>query len=268
LVLTEEEIKAKNKAYNNRPEIKIRKREYNHRPENKAKAKEREQNPENKAKKSLKRKTPEYHAKAKVYRDKPENKLKNKTRRELPENRLKHKLNQQKPEAKAKAKERNQRPEIKARDKVRKSTPEYKIKRKKYRDKPENKKRAKAYQALEKTLTNKKIARAKIRYDIFSTYSKLHSNSDIPCCRCCGENNHLDFLNLDHIQGREKMDSIKELTDLGYSSETKSEKLLSWVRKHNCLLNLETDYFQILCSNCNFAKGMPKNNNKCPHEKT
>ena len=57
------------------------------------------------------------------------------------------------------------------------------------------------------------------------------------------------------------MDSIPELVKLGYSSKLQGGDLHNWIIKNNF-----PDYFQILCQNCNFAKGMKKNNNKCPHE--
>ena len=98
---------------------------------------------------------------------------------------------------------------------------------------------------------------------ILQTYSKRLSNSDIPCCRCCGESNHIEFLAIDHIAGRKKMDSEPELVKLGYSSKFKtSNSLLLWLTKNNFPKG-----FQILCHNCNFAKGHSKDN-KCPHEHT
>ncbi len=100
-----------------------------------------------------------------------------------------------------------------------------------------------------------------MREEVLQYYSKLHSNSDIPCCRCCGESIH-DFLALDHILGRKEMDSIPELVAIGYSSKTHSTALVKWIIENNF-----PDYFQILCQNCNFAKGIKRNNNKCPHEK-
>ena len=102
------------------------------------------------------------------------------------------------------------------------------------------------------------------RLKVLLHYSKKHSNSDIPCCRCCGQKSHIDFLDVDHIQGAKNMDSIKELTDLGYSSTKNSKSLDRWLIKKEYLKNLETEHFQILCKNCNTAKGMPRNNMECP----
>ena len=37
---------------------------------------------------------------------------------------------------------------------------------------------------------------------VFKYYSKKDSNSNIPCCACCGENLSHKFLTMDHINGR------------------------------------------------------------------
>ena len=58
------------------------------------------------------------------------------------------------------------------------------------------------------------------------------------------------------------MDLEPELKKLKYSSKLRAQNLHRWI-----ILNNFPDGFQILCTNCNFAKGMKKNNNKCPHEK-
>jgi hypothetical protein len=150
----------------------------------------------------------------------------------------------QSPEVKIKEKELRDRPKVKAR----KHTPEYKARQKGRRDRPEN-----------------KAKRDKIRYDmrlkVLQTYSKRLSNSSIPCCRCCGLNDTLGFLAVDHIIGRKQMDSEPELVKLGYSSKLGSVNLLKWIIEHNFPKG-----FQILCHNCNTAKGMKQNNNKCPLE--
>jgi hypothetical protein len=103
-----------------------------------------------------------------------------------------------------------------------------------------------------------------VRLKVLKYFSKLQSNSDIPCCRCCGQNNHVDFLNLDHIIGKYDMDSIPELVKLGYSSTKKTATLNRWIIANDYLKDLQTEYFQILCFNCNSAKGIERNNNECP----
>jgi hypothetical protein len=230
MVLTDEERKAKRKEYNSTPEAK-------------AKRKERSQRPETKAKVRAYKSTPEAKAKRKATRNKIENKVKEKEYRERSEVKAKALLNSVKPERKAKKKEYSQKynatyystPESKAK----RSTPEYKAYLKKYQKKDDDQ-----------------------RLKILLAYSKRHSNSDIPCCNCCGLNEYLDFLALDHVLGKKQMDSIPELIAIGYSSQMVTKELFSWIMRNNF-----PDGFQILCHNCNFAKGYPRNNGKCPHEK-
>ena len=159
---------------------------------------------------------------------------------------------EQSPEAKAKAKERQKvsrsKPGYKARERERKSTPEYKARRKERTSTPEFK-------------AKRKERRDKIRLKVLQYYSKQHSKSDIPCCRCCGENSHVAFLAIDHKAGKKEMDSELKLVELGYSSLKRGTDLEDWIIKNNF-----PDDFQILCHNCNFAKGHSKDN-KCPHQK-
>jgi hypothetical protein len=63
-------------------------------------------------------------------------------------------------------------------------------------------------------------------------------------------NSNLDFLALDHIAGKKQMDSEPELVKLGYSSKLSAGKLLKWIIK-----NKFPKGFQVLCHNCNQAKG-------------
>ena len=164
------------------------------------------------------------------------------------ERKAKEKTRKQTPEYKAQAKKANKkynsRPEIIAR----RQDPERMAKAKMIRDKPEN-------------LANAKNERDTNRLKILKYYSKRLSNSNIPCCNCCGENFHVDFLAIDHIRGSKQMDLEPELKKLKYSSKLRNQNLHRWM-----ILNNFPDGFQILCTNCNFAKGMKKNNNKCPHE--
>ena len=121
---------------------------------------------------------------------------------------------------------------------------------------------SKAGKASVKKFQSSEKGKKAIQLKVLKHFSKLHSNSYIPCCRCCGLNDHTDFLAVDHIQGKKQMDSIPELKKLGYSSE--DQELFKWIIDNNYLSDLKTEYFQILCHNCNFAKGYLKNNNECP----
>jgi hypothetical protein len=57
------------------------------------------------------------------------------------------------------------------------------------------------------------------------------------------------------------MDSIPELVEIEYSSTLNSGELRKWIIDNNF-----PEYFQVLCHNCNFAKGIKRNNHTCPHE--
>ena len=109
--------------------------------------------------------------------------------------------------------------------------------------------------------TDKHVAYVTNRLNILLHYSKYISNSNIPCCNCCGENSHVDFLTIDHIAGKNQMDSEPELIKLGYSSKLKGKGMINWIIGNNYPKG-----FQILCHNCNVAKGLIGNDNTCTHE--
>jgi len=196
-----------------------------------------------------------------------------KASRATPEYKAKQKERQSTPEFKAYHKEWELRPETKARRKERRATEEYKVVRRKRRATPENKAIARKRERTPKHKAWRKERRAtpeyqskstalrlEIRLKVLQYYSKRLSKSDIPCCRCCGESN-IAFLAIDHIAGRKKMDSEPELVKLGYSSSLISGALQRWIIANNFPKG-----FQILCHNCNIAKGHSKDN-KCPHQK-
>ena len=110
---------------------------------------------------------------------------------------------------------------------------------------------------------------------VFSHYSKKLSNSDIPRCNCCGYTG-IEFLTVDHIIPKREMEkkvrsvvrSISENVSLtpkeiamGYKSTRKADSLNQWL-----ITNDFPKGFQILCWNCNFAKGSPAVSFKCPHQ--
>ena len=230
MVLTDEERKEKKKAYQ---------KEYNSRPEVKAKIKENRDRPEQVAKRNAYELKPEVKARRKAYSkeylSKPENIVRRKAY---------SKEYESKPENKAKAKEYNSRPENIAKAKERVKTPAYKEARRKRQMQPEQ-------------IAKDKAHRYDTRFKILQTYSKRLSNSDIPCCNCCGET-RIPFLAIDHIIGKKQMDSIPELVKIGYSSKL-GDSLPLWLTNNNF-----PDGFQILCHNCNSAKAFY---GKCPHER-
>ena len=161
------------------------------------------------------------------------------------------------------AKKYNARLEIKAHRKKYSAKPENVMKRKDYANSPKGKATAKAFnrtpqrkaqwKKFRDKLENKakRVNRTlKLKFEVFSVYSKRHSNSDIPCCRCCKDSSHIEFLAVDHIHGRKHLP--KEEQTLG------GRDMNNWLKKNNY-----PEGFQILCSNCNFAKAMY---GKCPHE--
>jgi hypothetical protein len=66
-------------------------------------------------------------------------------------------------------------------------------------------------------------------------------------CACCGEK-HLEFLTIDHINGG----GVKHQKEIGVG------RLYGWLIRNNF-----PEGFQVLCYNCNCAKG---HYNYCPHQ--
>ena len=163
-------------------------------------------------------------------------------------------------------KARRETDEYKEKTKIRKSTDAYKEQARAHKLTPEfkkmNKVTVKKYKStpeFKAKQDGERLLKSMQRAIVLVGYSKRHSNSDIPCCRCCGENSFVEFLDIDHIAGRKQMDSIPELVKIGYSSSLKDYRLINWL--------IENDFpegFQVLCKNCNGAKGIY---GKCPHEK-
>jgi len=122
---------------------------------------------------------------------------------------------------------------------------------KKYNQRPEvkerNRQRGKEYLQRPgvKERLNKlaKEEREKVKYEVLSHYSKKLSNSDIPCCNCCGEHDFLIFLTIDHITNRKNTTHEKDLA---------GQSMYRYLRKND----YPTGY-QVLCVNCNSAKRKP-----------
>lgn len=109
--MSDEEKRAKKRAYNARPEVKDRRRELQKRPENKAKEKLNRDRPENKLKVKLYRQQPEVKAKIKAYLNRDDVKSRMKINKQIwyqnNKERLKvvNKINRDKPENKKRKKE-------------------------------------------------------------------------------------------------------------------------------------------------------------------
>lgn len=85
----------------------------------------------------------------------------------------------------------------------------------------------------------------RLRQEVISHYSNGTNR-----CACCGES-HFEFLTIDHIDGGGLQHRKRENMNGG-------QELARWLRRNDY-----PDGFQILCMNCNFAKG---HYGRCPHE--
>jgi len=90
-----------------------------------------------------------------------------------------------------------------------------------------------------------------VKNQVLSHYSKKLSNSDIPCCNCCGEHDFLIFLTIDHITNRKNVTHAKRLG---------GQKMYHYLRKNGYPLG-----YQVLCANCNSAKS---DSGICPHKRS
>jgi hypothetical protein len=88
----------------------------------------------------------------------------------------------------------------------------------------------------------------KCRIDVLEHYSK-----GVPHCECCGEN-HLEFLSIDHINN----DGAEHRRKLANNKTGNFGRIYYWLRN-----NGYPDGFQVLCHNCNMAKGFYGH---CPHQ--
>ena len=88
-----------------------------------------------------------------------------------------------------------------------------------------------------------KYRNQRIKYSVLGNYS-----GPPPACVCCGEN-ELGFLGIDHVKG-----------DGAEHRKTFSGSIYRWL-----IRNGFPPGFQVLCHNCNFAKG---HYGECPHMRT
>jgi len=158
-------------------------------------------------------------------------------------------MTQSKEERKAQAKEYRDRPENKAKIKEKRDRPEEKAKVKIYGKKWREENREQ-HRAVTRSSVNR--SRLERKQKVFSHYS----NGSLKCA-CCGVQG-LEFLTVDHIISRKTMESDLQLMKMGYSAKLHGKDLYYWLEKNNF-----PSGFQILCWNCNFAKGSL---GKCPHE--
>jgi len=77
----------------------------------------------------------------------------------------------------------------------------------------------------------------------------IHYSNGVVQCACCGELEY-EFLTIDHINGKKEH---------GHDQGMTGGRLYSWLMENNF-----PDGFQVLCMNCNWAKG---HFDICPHQK-
>lgn len=157
--------------------------------------------------------------------------------------------------------------EILAKEKAdRKINPEkYRLRRRKAKEKnPEgfkakkNANWAKNYPKNKSRLSKKAVEeRKKRKLQVFTHYSKKLLNSDIPRCNCC-EYVGIEFLTVDHIIPKNEMAKDPKWIEMKFRATLKADPLCQWLITNNFPRG-----FQILCWNCNFAKGIL---GQCPHK--
>ncbi len=156
-------------------------------------------------------------------------------------NKEKEKSNQTKyyasAKGKAKIKENNERDEVKKR-------------RQEWHASTKQKAKRRAYQLTSEAKLLRVKRNQKLKLEVYSKLSKRDSNSDIPCCNCCGESSYIEFLTVDHVYGRSHLPKIEQ--------DKKGSHLNALVKKKEYSKD-----FQILCWNCNVTKGIY---GKCPHK--
>lgn len=170
------------------------------------------------------------------YREIPEVREKIKQRASTPEAKLYHQRHHEK--NKTNPHYIKKRKEYASTPKAKKSSYESK---KRWRENPENREKQN-----KKAVEKKQIQKLKI-YNHYSNY-------DIKC-NCCGER-HIEFLSIDHINN----DGNKHRKKHGGVRFT-GHMLCSWLIKNNY-----PPGFQILCFNCNYAKGIDPEH-LCIHQK-
>ena len=197
-----------------------------------------------------------FKAKKRAYSQKPEVKEKISKRQ---------KAYRQRPEIKERDSKRRkvymQRPEVKKKNqervaKWRKNHPNMKKHQRELYKKSRTSRRATARKYYQENKEKYQEINIRIYYKLRNIILEGYSRS-IPKCVCCGVKGN-EFLAIDHINGRKKMDTEPELKKIGYSSKLESKKLYIWLRNNDFPKG-----FQVLCHNCNFAKGQL---GKCPHK--
>src|SRR3990167_6724171 len=102
----------------------------------------------------------------------------------------------------------------------------------------------------ERVLKNSKKYRLWIRHEALLAYAEKGRQLECKCCQLSEE----DFLSLDHIEGNGNRHR-KEVMD---NSKQAGTGFYYWLKRSGW-----PSGYQVLCYNCNFAKGF---NGHCPHQ--
>lgn len=94
---------------------------------------------------------------------------------------------------------------------------------------------------IERVAINRAKTNKKLKDSVFAAYGGYR-------CACCGETEE-QFMSIDHINGG----------GAAHRKEIRRPNIYSWLCKHNF-----PEGFQVLCFNCNFAKG---HFGMCPHKR-
>jgi|SRR5208337_5315037 len=105
------------------------------------------------------------------------------------------------------------------------------------------------YRKSGKSAKNLRKLRRNLKIEVFSHYC-----DGTPKCACCGEE-HIEFLSLDHINNN----GAEERRKMSGSGQGWGGEFLYRILRRN---NYPNGY-QVLCLNCNFAKG---HFGVCPHK--
>lgn len=81
-----------------------------------------------------------------------------------------------------------------------------------------------------------------------------HYSQNPPSCACC-QDDHLEFLTLDHVNGG----GTKHRKRITSNTASSGGTIYGWVVDHSY-----PEGFQVLCHNCNFAKHL---HGECPYHK-
>lgn len=132
----------------------------------------------------------------------------------------------------------------KNKDKIREAQKKWRLKNKdKYREQMRVFSKKWRAENPDKVKANRYATRDKLRTDVLEAYGNK--------CICCGENTR-QFLAIDHINNN----GASHKRSLGLKS---AQAFYTWLR----INNYPKENFQILCHNCNMAKGFY---GKCPHK--